>query len=74
MEAARQAIYNELADVIEFDGTYLNFHHMALLCDRMTSNHNLVAIFRSGILTDNIGPISKSTFEVHTEVLLDAAR
>ena len=23
IEAARQAIYNELADVIEFDGTYI---------------------------------------------------
>jgi len=44
------------------------------LCDRMTSNYNMVAIFRSGILNDNIGPISKSTFEVHTEVLLDASR
>ena len=40
----------------------------------MTSNHNMVAIFRSGILNDDIGPISKSTFEVHTEVLLDASR
>ena len=40
----------------------------------MTSNQNLVAIFRSGILNDDIGPISKSTFEVHTEVLLDASR
>jgi hypothetical protein len=34
----------------------------------------MVSIFRSGILNDDIGPISKSTFEVHTEVLLDASR
>ena len=34
----------------------------------------MVSIFRSGILNDNIGPISKSTFEVHTEVLLNASR
>jgi hypothetical protein len=34
----------------------------------------MVAIFRSGILNDNIGPIAKSTFEVHTEVLLNASR
>ena len=40
----------------------------------MTANHSMVAIFRSGILNDNVGPISKSTFEVHTEVLLDASR
>jgi DNA-directed RNA polymerase beta' subunit len=40
----------------------------------MTSNKDMVPIFRSGILHDNIGPISKSTFEVHTEVFLGAAR
>jgi DNA-directed RNA polymerase II subunit RPB1 len=34
----------------------------------------MVSIFRSGILNDDIGPISKSTFEVHTEVLLNASR
>jgi DNA-directed RNA polymerase II subunit RPB1 len=34
----------------------------------------MVPIYRSGILNDNIGPISKSTFEVHTEVLLNASR
>jgi len=74
IEAARQVIYNELMEVMEFSGVYINYHHVSILCDRMTSNQNMVAIFRSGILNDNIGPISKSTFEVHTEVLLDASR
>mgnify|MGYP001185467340 FL=1 len=74
IEAARQTIYNELFEVMEFSGVYINYHHLSILCDRMTSNHNMVAIFRSGILNDDIGPISKSTFEVHTEVLLDASR
>ena len=74
IEAARQVIYNELMEVMEFSGVYINYHHVSVLCDRMTSNQNMVAIFRSGILNDNIGPISKSTFEVHTEVLLEASR
>ena len=74
IEAARQTIYNELVEVMEFSGVYINYHHLSLLCDRMTSTENMVAIFRSGILNDDIGPISKSTFEVHTEVLLNAAR
>jgi DNA-directed RNA polymerase II subunit RPB1 len=74
LEAARQTIYNELFEVMEFAGVYINYHHLSLLCDRMTSTKNMVSIFRSGILNDDIGPISKSTFEVHTEVLLDAAR
>ena len=74
IEAARQILYNEFVEVMEFSDVYINYHHLSVLCDRMTANHNMVAIFRSGILNDNVGPISKSTFEVHTEVLLDASR
>jgi DNA-directed RNA polymerase II subunit RPB1 len=74
IEAARQVIYNEFNDVMMFSGVYINYHHLSLLCDRMTSNKCLVSIYRTGILKDNIGPIAKATFEVHTEVLLDAAR
>ena len=74
IEAAREIIYNEFVDVMEFSGVYINYHHLSLLCDRMTSKKDMVSIFRSGILNDNIGPISKSTFEVHTEVLLTASR
>ena len=74
IEAARQVIYNEFVDVMEFSDVYINYHHLSLLCDRMTSTKDMVSIFRSGILNDNIGPISKATFEVHTEVLLGASR
>jgi DNA-directed RNA polymerase II subunit RPB1 len=74
VEAARQVIYDELVEVMEFSGVYINYHHFSLLCDRMTSNADMAAIFRYGVLNDDIGPISKSTFEVHTEVLLTAGR
>ena len=74
LEAARQILYNELVEVMEFSDVYINYHHTSLLCDRMCSTQNMVSIFRSGILNDDIGPISKSTFEVHTEVLLNASR
>ena len=74
IEAARQVLYDELTEVMDFSGVYINYHHLSVLCDRMTTNQNMVAIFRSGILNDDIGPIAKATFEVHTEVLLDSAR
>jgi len=76
IEAARQSIYNELTEVFEFSDIYINYHHTSLLCDRMTCNKNMVAIFRfkSGLLNEDTGPISKSTFEVHTEILLNASR
>lgn len=74
IEAARQAIYNELVEVIEFDGTYINFHHLSVLCDRMTYTNKLISIFRHGINNDNIGPIAKASFEETPEMFLRAAR
>jgi DNA-directed RNA polymerase II subunit RPB1 len=74
IEAARQTVYNEFVEVMEFSDVYINYHHLSLLCDRMTCNKDMVPIFRSGLLNDNIGPIAKATFEVHTEVFLNAAR
>lgn len=74
MEAARQCIYNELADVLEFDGAYVNSHHMGLLCDRMTFSNKLISIYRHGINNDDIGPIAKASFEETPEMFLKAAR
>ena len=74
IEAARQSIYNELVDVIEFDGTYINYHHFSILCDRITFTHKMISIFRHGINNDNIGPIAKASFEETPEMFLRAAR
>ena len=74
IEAARQSILNEISDVIEFDGTYINFHHLSMLCDRMTCNDSMVSIFRHGINNDDIGPIAKASFEETPEMFLKAAR
>ena len=74
IEAARQAILNELVDVIEFDGTYINYHNFSVLVDRMTYSHKMISIFRHGINNDNIGPIAKASFEETPEMFLKAAR
>jgi hypothetical protein len=74
MEATRQTIYNEMSEVLEFDGSYINYHHMALLVDRMTFSHKIVSVFRHGINNDDIGPIAKASFEETPEMFLKAAR
>ena len=74
IEAARQAIYNEISEVIEFDSTYINYHHLSILCDRMTCNDKMVSIFRHGLNNDNTGPIAKASFEETPEMFLKAAR
>lgn len=72
VEAARAAIMTELMD--SFDTTYINHHHLSVLCDRMTANETMVSIFRHGINNDNIGPIAKASFEETPEMFLKAAR
>jgi len=74
IEAARQAIYNELSEVIEFDGTYINYHNFSVLVDRMTYSYKMISIFRHGINNDNIGPIAKASFEETPEMFLKAAK
>lgn len=74
IEAARQSIYNELNEVMEHGGTYINYHHMALLCDRMCHSSSMISIFRHGINNDSIGPIAKASFEETPEMFLRAAR
>ncbi len=74
IEAARQSIYNELEENFEANGTYINYHHMALLSDRMCATLKMVSIFRHGINNDDIGPIAKASFEETPEMFLRAAR
>jgi DNA-directed RNA polymerase beta' subunit/intein/homing endonuclease len=74
IEAARMAIYNELTDVVEYDGTYINYHNYRVLVDRMTYSYKIISIFRHGINNDNIGPIAKASFEETPEMFLKAAR
>ena len=74
IEAARQVVYNELVEVMEFSDVYINHHHISLLADRMSYSKNMVAVFRNGLNNDNTGPIAKATFEMHTEMFLRAAK
>lgn len=74
IEAARQAIFNEISETIESEGTYINYHHLTILCDRMTTSDGMTSIFRHGINNDDIGPIAKASFEETPEMFLRAAK
>ena len=78
IEAARQIIFDEFNEVMEFADVYINYHHLSLMVDHMaskiSSKKQMISIYRTGVLEDDIGSLAKSTFEVQTEVFLDAAR
>eukprot|EP00246_Nothoceros_aenigmaticus_P012765 TRINITY_DN409_c0_g1_i1.p1 TRINITY_DN409_c0_g1~~TRINITY_DN409_c0_g1_i1.p1 ORF type:complete len:1108 (-),score=233.51 TRINITY_DN409_c0_g1_i1:779-3940(-) len=73
IEAVRQALLKELRDVISFDGSYVNYRHLAILCDVMTYRGHLMAITRHGINRNDTGPMMRCSFEETVDILLDAA-
>ncbi|CCM03706.1 uncharacterized protein FIBRA_05852 [Fibroporia radiculosa] len=73
IEAARAAIMKELRGVIEFDGSYVNYRHLSLLCDLMTHRGILMAITRHGINRADTGALMRSSFEETVEILMEAA-
>jgi len=73
IEAARAAIMKELRGVIEFDGSYVNYRHLALLCDLMTHRGTLMAITRHGINRADTAALMRCSFEETVEILMEAA-
>lgn len=72
IEAARNALYNELSGVISDAELYVNYRHIALLVDTMTNRGYLLSIDRHGINRVDIGPLAKCSFEETTDMLIKA--
>ncbi|XP_013134888.1 PREDICTED: DNA-directed RNA polymerase II subunit rpb1-like isoform X2 [Papilio polytes] len=73
IEAVRKSIEKEISAVLQFYGLYVNYRHLALLCDVMTAKGHLMAITRHGINRQDTGALMRCTFEETVDVLLDAA-
>ena len=73
IEAVRKSIENELFNVISFDGSYVNYRHLALLCEIMTTKGHLMAITRHGINRQDTGALARCSFEETVDILMDAA-
>ena len=73
IEAVRKCIEKEMNAVLMFYGLYVNYRHLALLCDVMTSKGHLMAITRHGINRQDTGALMKCSFEESVDVLMEAA-
>jgi len=60
-------------NVISFDGSYVNYRHLALLCDVMTAKGHLMAITRHGINRQETGVLARCSFEETVDILVEAA-
>jgi DNA-directed RNA polymerase II subunit RPB1 len=73
IEAARASLLKELRGVIESDGSYVNYRHLALLADIMTRRGFLTGVTRHGTNRVDNGALMRCSFEETVEILLDAA-
>ncbi|KAH3683659.1 hypothetical protein WICPIJ_005343 [Wickerhamomyces pijperi] len=72
IEAGRASLYKEVYNVIASDGSYVNYRHMALLVDVMTSRGHLMAVTRHGINRNDTGALMRCSFEETVEILMEA--
>jgi len=62
IEGVRGSLLSELRSVISFDGSYVNYRHLACLVDVMTMQGHLMAIDRHGINRVDSGPLLRCSF------------
>jgi DNA-directed RNA polymerase II subunit RPB1 len=72
IEAARNVLLDEIKNVIEFDGSYVNRRHFYILVDTMTHKGDIMPITRHGINKASTGPLMKCSFEETMDILTDA--
>lgn len=60
IEAVRKSVEKEMNTVLNFYGLYVNYRHLALLCDVMTAKGHLMAITRHGINRQDTGALMRS--------------
>lgn len=71
IEAARNALHNEIMEVIRESS--INYRHLSLLIDTITNRGSLMSVDRHGINRSDVGPLAKSSFEETTNMLIDAS-
>ena len=72
IEAARQAIINEMSDTLEGAGLDVDVRHLLMVADVMTSEGEVRAIGRHGVSGTKHSILARSAFEVTVTHLLRA--
>ncbi len=73
LEAARQALFDEIYNTFGNAGSYVNSRHINLLVDIMTNRGYLMSVDRHGINKGDRGPLAKCSFEETPDIINRAA-
>ncbi len=73
IEAARQAIINELFKVIDVQGLNIDMRHIMLVADTMCYSEKPQGITRYGIISEKSSVLARASFETPIKYLIEAA-
>ena len=73
IEAARQAIVNEIFKVIESQGLNVDVRHIMLVADTMCVSGTLKGITRYGVVSDKSSVLARASFETPIKHIINAA-
>ncbi len=73
IEAARQAVINEVFKVIESQGLNVDIRHIMLVADTMCVNGKVKGITRYGVVSEKASVLARASFETPIKHLINAA-
>ena len=73
IEAARQAIINEVFKVIESQGLNIDIRHIMLVADIMCTTGAIKGITRYGVVSEKASVLARASFETPIKHLINAA-
>ena len=73
IEAARQAIVNEINKVIEDQGLNVDLRHIMLVADTMCVSGTLKGITRYGVVSEKSSVLARASFETPIKHIINAA-
>lgn len=73
IEAARQAIINEVYKVIESQGLNINVRHIMLVADIMCTSGTIKGITRYGVVSEKASVMARASFETPIKHIINAA-
>ncbi|MBI4145770.1 DNA-directed RNA polymerase subunit A'' [Candidatus Woesearchaeota archaeon] len=73
VEAARQAIIDEVFRVIETQGLDVDIRHIMLVADTMTASGEIKGITRYGVVSEKASVLARASFETPIKHVINAA-
>ena len=73
IEAARQAIINEVYKVIESQGLNVDIRHIMLVADTMCATGSVKGVTRYGVVSEKSSVLARASFETPVKHIINAA-